>query len=158
MIAFGLNVVIAIIWLLLSRTPSAMVFAVGFVVGFALVAAFRTVVGGESYVRRCLAFVRFVLVFTREFVVANGKVAWMVLFRSRESLHPNFLTYDVTGLTRHEILLLSYCISLTPGTTTVDVSPDFKTLVIHALDADNPDDIRAEVRRTLERSILAFTR
>lgn len=158
MIAFGLNVVIAVIWLLLSRAPSAMVFAVGFAVGFALVAAFRTVVGGESYVRRCIAFVGFVLVFTREFLVANAKVAWMVLFRSRDSLHPNFMTYDVTGLTRHEILLLSYCISLTPGTTTVDVAPDFKTLILHALDANQPDQVRAEVDRTLKRSILAFTR
>lgn len=158
MTAFGLNVVIAVMWLLLSNAPSATVFAVGFAVGFALVAAFRTVVGGENYVRRCLAFLRFVLVFMREFVVANAKVAWMVLFRSRESLHPNFLTYDVTGLTQNEILLLSYCISLTPGTTTVDVSPDFKTLVLHSLDADHPDQIRAEVDRTLKRSILAFTR
>ena len=158
MTAFGLNVVIAVMWLLLSNAPSATVLAVGFTVGFALVAAFRTVIGGETYVRRCIAFVRFVLVFTREFVVANAKVAWMVLFRSRESLHANFLTYDVTGLTRQEILLLSYCISLTPGTTTVDVSPDFKTLVLHALDADHPDQVRAEVDRRLKHSILAFTR
>jgi len=158
MTAFGLNVVIAVMWLLLSNAPSATVFAVGFAVGFALVAAFRTVIGGENYVRRCIAFVGFALVFTREFVVANAKVAWLVLFRSRESLHPNFLTYDVTGLTRHEILLLFYCISLTPGTTTVDVAPDFKTLVLHALDADHPDQVRAEVDRTLKRSILAFTR
>jgi len=158
MIAFGMNLLIAIIWLLLSRTPSAAVFSVGFALGFALVAAFRSVIRGENYVRRCFACVRFALIFTREFVVANIKVAGVVLFRSRESLHPNFLTYDVTGLTRPEILLLSYCISLTPGTTTVDIAPDFNTLILHSLDADHPGQIRADLDRTLKQNILAFTR
>lgn len=158
MIAFGLNLLIAVMWLLLSQAPSAPVFVVGYALGFALVAAFRGVIGGENYVRRSVAFIGFLLVFTREFLVANVKVAGTVLFRARESLHPNFFTYDVAGLTRHEILLLSYCISLTPGTTTVDVAPDFQTLVLHALDADQPDQARAEIDRTLKRSILAFTR
>jgi multicomponent Na+:H+ antiporter subunit E len=158
MIALGLNLTIAVIWLLLSQAPTAGGFAVGYAIGFALVAAFRGVIGGETYIRRSLAFVTFLIVFTREFLVANIKVAGTVLFRSREALHPNFITYDVTGLTRPEILLLSYCISLTPGTTTVDVTPDFNTLVLHALDADQPDQARAEIDRTLKRSILAFTR
>lgn len=158
MIAFGLNLLIAVMWLLLSQSPSAVVFGIGFAVGFAFVAAFRSVIGGESYVRRCLAFVRFLLLFTWEFLVANVKVAGVVLFRSRESLHPNFITFDVAGLTPSEILLLSYCISLTPGTTTVEVAADFRTLVVHSLDADQPDQIRAELDRTLKQSILAFTR
>lgn len=158
MIAFGLNLLIAVIWLLLSQSPSPVVFGLGFVIGFTLVAAFRTVIRGESYVRRWVAFGRFGFLFTREFIVANFKVAGVVLFRSRESLHPNFLTYDVTGLTRHEILLLSYCISLTPGTTTVNITPDFNTLILHSLDADHPDQIRAELDRTLKRHLLAFTR
>jgi multicomponent Na+:H+ antiporter subunit E len=158
MIALGLNLTIAIMWLLLSTKPSSVVFGVGYLIGFALVAAFRTIIGGENYVRRTLAFLVFLLVFTREFLVANVKVAGTVLFRSREALRPNFITYDVTGLSRAEILLLSYCISLTPGTTTVDVVPDFNTLILHALDADQPDRTRAEIDRTLKQSILAFTR
>lgn len=158
MIAFGLNLLIAVMWLLLSQAPSAAGFGIGFGVGFAFVAAFRSVIGGEAYVRRCVAFVRFLLVFTREFLVANVKVAGVVLFRSRESLHPNFITFDVAGLTPAEILLLSYCITLTPGTTTVEVAADFQTLVVHSLDAEQPDQIRAELDRTLKQSILAFTR
>lgn len=158
MIALGLNLTIATMWLLLSSQPSGAVFVVGYIVGFLLVAAFRSVIRAENYVRRTLAFLVFLLVFTREFLVANVKVAGTVLFRSRETLRPNFITYDVTGLTRGEILLLSYCISLTPGTTTVDVAPDFNTLILHALDADQPDQARAEIDRTLKHSILAFTR
>ena len=45
-------------------------------IGYAFVAAFRGVLGSEAYVRGSLAFVWFVLVFAREFLVANVKVAW----------------------------------------------------------------------------------
>lgn len=156
--SFGLNLLIATMWLLLSCAPSPTVFALGFGLGFALVAAFRPVLGNDSYVRRCVALGRFLLLFTCEFLVANAKVAWAVLFRSRESLHPNFIVYDTRGLRPAEILLLSYCVSLTPGTTTVDIAPDFSSLVLHALDADDPAAIRREIDHKLRRSILAFTR
>jgi multisubunit Na+/H+ antiporter MnhE subunit len=153
-----LNLSIALIWLLLSQETSAVTFVIGFLIGFAFVAAFRAVLGSEHYVRNSVAFVRFVLIFMREFLVANVKVAGTVLARPRTALHPNFITYDVAGLTPFEILLLSYCISLTPGTTTVQVADDFQTLIVHALDADAPDAIRADIDRTLKRGILSFTR
>jgi multicomponent Na+:H+ antiporter subunit E len=156
--SLGLNLVIAVMWLLLSSEPSAAVFALGFLLGFTLLAAFRSVAGSEAYVRRTLAFGRFLARFILEFVTANVKVAGAVLFRSRDSLHPDFVTYDISDLTRPEILLLSYCVSLTPGTTTVEISADFKTLVFHALDADDPDALRTAIDRKLKRSILSFTR
>jgi multicomponent Na+:H+ antiporter subunit E len=156
--SFLLNLVIAMVWLLLSHDPSAVTLVIGFLVGFAFVAAFRGVLGSEHYVRSAFAFLRFVLIFSREFLVANLKVAWTVLARCRAELHPNFITYDVAGLTPFEILLLSYCISLTPGTTTVQITDDFQTLIVHALDADEPDAIRASIDRTLKQSILSFTR
>jgi multisubunit Na+/H+ antiporter MnhE subunit len=156
--SFIFNLVIAMVWLLLSQDPSAFTLAIGFIVGFAFVAAFRAVLGSEQYVRSALAFFYFTLVFAREFFVANFKVAWTVLARRRATLHPNFITYDVAGLTPFEILLLSYCISLTPGTTTVQISDDFQTLILHALDADVPDAIRASIDRTLKKGILSFTR
>lgn len=158
MMPFLFNLLVALLFLALSEEQPATAFVLGYLLGFAFVAAFRPVPGSQRYVRGALAFVRFALVFFREFLVANIKVAGTVLTRRREALHPNFITYDVAGLTRFEILLLSYCISLTPGTTTVQVSDDFQTLVLHALDADAPDVIRNNIDRTLKRGILAFTR
>jgi len=157
-ISFALNALIAVIWLLLRSEPSPEAFAVGWAIGFALLSTFQPILGSHDYVRRGVAFVRFLLEFVGEVLVANVRVAWAVLVRSKQSMHPNFMTYDVSGLRQGEILLLSYCISLTPGVTTVDVSRDFRTLIIHALDAEHPAAIRAEIDRTLKRGILAFTR
>ncbi|MCX8157909.1 MAG: Na+/H+ antiporter subunit E [Verrucomicrobiae bacterium] len=156
--AFALNLLIATIWLLLSQSPSPAVFALGFLAGFLLLAAFKSVVGAEDYIRRWVGLVRFILLFTREFITANLNVAWTVLFRPPTTLRPGFVTYDVSGLSRTEILILSYCLTLTPGTTTVDISPDFKTLVFHALDAQEPEQLRAQLDNKLKPALLAFTR
>ncbi len=156
--SLAVNLAIAVMWLLLSAEPSVSSFALGFGYGFLLLAVFRSIVGSESYVRRVLAFLRFLVRFAVEFLRANAKVAWAVLVRSRNSFRPDFVRYDTSDLTRAEILLLSYCVSLTPGTTTVDISDDFKTLTLHALDADRPDALRSEIDHSLKHGILAFTR
>jgi len=154
----GIHLLLAVVWLLLSQEPSPAIFGWGLVFGFLLMALFPGVLDCQDYVRRILAGIRFALVFVFEFFVANVTVAWMVLFRSRESIHPNYLTYDTSELRPGEILLLSYCISLTPGTTTIEISPDFKEITIHALDADDPVTIRQKINQTLETGITAFTR
>jgi multisubunit Na+/H+ antiporter MnhE subunit len=112
----------------------------------------------KSFARRVWGFVCFTGIFTRAFVVSCLDIGRAALFARVELLQPRLITYDVRGLSRWEILLLSHCISLTPGTTTVEVSPDFTSLVLHVFDSDNPDAIRAEIDRSLRRGILGFTR
>lgn len=157
--ALALNLVIATIWLLLSAQPTTPVFVIGFLVGFLLIAAFRTLLpDGESYIRRSLALARFAALFLWQFILSNFSVAMTVLFRSRDRLEPNYITYDTTDLTPGEILLLSYCITLTPGTVSINVSDDGRTLTLHALDAADPAAIRRQIDRGFKRAILAFTR
>ena len=70
----------------------------------------------------------------------------------------DFVDLDVSGLRPPEILLLTYCITLTPGTVSIRLSDDYRTLTVHALDGADPEGIRREVRRQLIQPILAFTR
>jgi multicomponent Na+:H+ antiporter subunit E len=49
------------------------------------------------------------------------------------------------------ILLVTNLISLTPGTLSLDVTDDRKTLFIHAMFADDPDAIRAQLKGGMER-------
>lgn len=153
-----LNLLIASIWLFLGEQPTLGTFTVGFLVGFVMLAIFHPVIGSEHYVRRCIGLVVFLGIFIRELVMANLSVAHAVLFRSNESIHPNFITYDTTGLRRFEVLFLSYCISLTPGTTVVNISDDFTMMVIHALDADCPEKTREHIDQVLKPAILRITR
>lgn len=153
-----LNLLIAVIWLLLSPQPGVGTFLVGYALGMGLLLLFQSVLPHERYFTRVAGTVRFVMIFLREFVVANFEMLRIVLFRSREDLHPKLFTLDVRGMKPWEILLLSQCISLTPGTTTVQVEDDFSTLVIHALDARDPDQVRQQINRTLRRAVLGMSR
>lgn len=156
--SFILNLVIAVTWLLFSQKPSLASFTIGYLMGFGLLALFQPIMGSSNYIRRSLGFVGFLLVFLREFILANYSVARVVLFGSRESLHPNFITLDVTGMKSFEILILTYCITLTPGTTSVEVEDDHQTLIVHALEAEKPDEVRSQINRSLRDAILKFTR
>ena len=85
-------------------------------------------------------------------------MARAVMFRNREGIHPKFITFDTRDMTPFEILLLSHCVTLTPGTTTVNIEKDYSRMVIHAFDADDPDAVREGITRKLKANILAWTR
>lgn len=107
---------------------------------------------------RAAGFAVFLAVFTRELVLANIAVAKTVLFQRVDELAPGFVRYATEGLTEFEIVVLSHCITLTPGTTSVEMSEDLKTLVVHALDARDPQGVCDGIKKTLETPILAWTR
>lgn len=153
-----LNLLLSVIWLLLQTEPSLTGFATGFALGFGLLALFRPVLDSGNYVRRMLAGAAFTGVFLREFVMACAQLIRLTLLTSAGRLRPDFIIYDVSGLTRVEILLLSHCVSLTPGTNTVDISRDFTRIYLHVLDCPDPAAVRASIDGTIRRGILAFTR
>ena len=107
---------------------------------------------------RGLGFAAFLFHFTCELVLANIAVAKSVLFQPVSALVPDFISYPLEGLTDFEIVVLTHCITLTPGTTSVDVSEDGKVLVVHALDARDPQGVCDGIKKTLEAPILAWTR
>lgn len=107
---------------------------------------------------RLVGFFVFVLYFLRALVLANLQLARTILLAKPEDLAPGFLTYPVDGLSKLEIFVLSHCITLTPGTTTVDISPDFTSLTLHALDARDPEATANGIRDELETPILRWTR
>ena len=53
-------------------------------------------------------------------------------------------------------MLLANVISLTPGTLSLDVSEDRKTLYIHAMYASDPEAVREEIREGLEKRLLWY--
>jgi multisubunit Na+/H+ antiporter MnhE subunit len=100
----------------------------------------------------------FILRFTRELVMANLIMARTVLFERNSELRPDFITYDVRGLRTWEVVILTHTITLTPGTTSVHLDEEETTLVVHALDARDPDGVRRTIKDGLERPLLRRTR
>jgi multicomponent Na+:H+ antiporter subunit E len=111
-----------------------------------------------SLLRRALRLGLFGVCFLRALVVSNLQMARVVLFRPVRDLSPDFVAYPIGGLTRFEIVVLSHCITLTPGTTSVEISDDLSVLTVHALDAADADAVRASIKQDLEAPLLAWTR
>jgi multicomponent Na+:H+ antiporter subunit E len=112
----------------------------------------------RAFWRRAPRLVVFLFCFARELILANITMAKIVLFQKREDLAPDFIEYDTTGLSPFEIVVLTHCITLTPGTTSVELSDDETRVVVHALDARDAAGVCLGIKNTLERPLLAWTR
>ncbi len=156
--SFVLHLFITILWLLLSDQPSLGSFFVGMLIGFGLLYLFQAALESHSYVCRCMAFFKYTLIFSRAFLVSSLNVAWLSVTRDPSKIHSGFLRYDVSGLSMVEIIILSYSIGLTPGTTPADLEDDGKTLIVHVLELDQPGAVAEDITQTLRDNILAFTR
>lgn len=112
----------------------------------------------RAFWRRVPGFLAFLVLFTRELILANIAMAKVVIFQKPETLKPDFFIYDITGLKSGEIVILSHCISLTPGTTSVEISKDETCLLVHGLDVSDAAEISLGIKKTLERPLLGWTR
>jgi multicomponent Na+:H+ antiporter subunit E len=150
---FALNLILAIVWAGLWTDFSALQLVVGFHVGFAALWLVQPLFGTTSpYFRRAYRVVRLVLFFLYELVVSSIRVAWDVLTPTDQS-SPAILEMPLDVTSDLEILLVTNLISLTPGTLSLDVTPDRKTLIVHAMFADDPDALIAELKDGMERMV-----
>jgi multicomponent Na+:H+ antiporter subunit E len=72
---------------------------------------------------------------------------------------PRLVTIPLRAKSDLEITLVANFISLTPGTLSIDVSKDRKTLLIHDLFAgESSDKTRTDIRDGIETRVLQVTR
>jgi len=97
--------------------------------------------------------------YLKELLLASVKVAYDVL-TPKDHMHPAVIAVPLEAKTDLEITLLANFITLTPGTLSIDVSEDRKTLYIHEVYVKNGDTekIVKEIKEGFERRILNITR
>jgi len=105
-----------------------------------------------GFVRRLPLALGFGVFFLKELVVANLRVAAMVL-GPRRWLKPALLALPLDVKSDPEIAMLANLITLTPGTLSVDVSPDRSTLYVHCLGVDDAEAVRREIKDGMERRV-----
>jgi len=139
----GLSVLLVIVWLLMANTLTVGGLLLGIVVGILLPIFTAPFWPGRPDVRyrAGLAYIALVL---WDIVVANFEIAAIILFRRNRDLRPAWLSIPLDLHTPEAITVLAGTISLTPGTVSSDVSACGKYLLVHALDAADPD---AEIAR-----------
>ncbi len=147
------NILLALAWAAVTGSFTVLNLAFGFVLGAAVLHIIRQEVGSLGYFTRAWRVFSLALLFVVELILASWRVAILVL-SPRMNIHPGIFIYPLKVDRDFEIALLANLMTLTPGTLSVDVSPDRRFLYVHALDCSDPDALRREIAQGFERKIL----
>ncbi|MCQ8780874.1 Na+/H+ antiporter subunit E [Mangrovibrevibacter kandeliae] len=153
MTLFAINLVLTLIWAIVTGSFSLSNLALGFVLSAFSLFLIREQVGTAGYVERARRLVALALLFFWELLKSAFTVAKIVT-RRRIDVKPGIFAYPLKVQSDFEISLLANLITLTPGTLSVDVSEDRSTLYVHALDCSDPDGTRRDIANGFERKIM----
>jgi multicomponent Na+:H+ antiporter subunit E len=153
MTLFGINILLAFVWATLTADISLSSLAVGFVLGSAaLWIAQPLFPGNATYFRKGSAVIKLILYFLYELALSSVRVAWDVLTPTNLS-NPKIVEVPLDVETDAEILIVTNLISLTPGSLSLDVSEDRKTLYVHAMFADDPEGVCNDIKSGMEKLV-----
>lgn len=148
-----LNAVLALGWSALVGSFSLPNLLVGFVIGYLALWVVRPLFGATGYFVRVVRILHLLGLFIYELFASSFRVVWDVVTPSHLS-RPGIIAVPLDAEGEGEILLVASLISLTPGSLSLDVSPDRKTLFVHAMFADDPEQLRWRLKRGLERRVI----
>lgn len=138
------------LWTALTERFTASNFLLGLVLAHL---ALRFSRGARARIRKTGPALRFLGFFVKEVLVSAVRVAMDVL-SPRPRMRPAIVGVPLEVRTEGQITLLAILITLTPGTLALDVSPDRRTLLVHAMFAADADQVRRDIKWGFERRIL----
>ena len=149
---FQMNLLLAGGWCALFGTFDLGTFLWGFLLAFAALRLSSPMLGQTAYFKRVLLAARLGAYFLYELTVSSFQVAWDVITPSHGS-SPGIIAVPLDIEEPIQITVLANLISLTPGSLSLDVSPDGKTLYVHEMFVDDPDETRRRIKTGFERLV-----
>lgn len=152
-----LNFFLAFIWMFLSNDYSSLTFFKGFFFGGLIIFALRRFFNQRFYLFNVIAVIKLFFIFCSELVKANIAVLKVIL-SPKLTMRPGIFALETELEKDWEITVLSNLITLTPGTLVIEVSEDNKTLYIHAMDIDDVEQAKLDIKNTFEKAIKEVSR
>ncbi len=95
---------------------------------------------------RVLRFGAFMLFYFKELIVSSTLLAWDIIRLDHTFAH-GIVRVNIDLKKDTSIIALANLLSMTPGSLTVDLSADKKSLYLHAMYLENPDKFRKKIKR-----------
>jgi multicomponent K+:H+ antiporter subunit E len=146
------SLLIIALWLLLNGVSVGQAI-LALVIGIAAPLLTRKLTLAPASVKKPLVIARLIAVVCYDIIRANIDVARRIL-GPEAAIKPAFFWYPLTLTSSHGISTLAAIITMTPGTLTVDVSPDRQRLKVHAFHLDDEAAVIDEIRTRFERPLL----
>ncbi|MEL6466533.1 MAG: Na+/H+ antiporter subunit E [Pseudomonadota bacterium] len=148
------NLFLAVAWMIFFNTFTWLSVLSGLAVGYAILWLIQPLTGVRStYFKRVWYWTKLIVMFNYELIVSSIEVLWDIFTPTHRS-NPAIVDMPLDVKTDAGILLVTNLISLTPGTLSIDVSPDRKTLKLHVMFADDPDAVCRSLKHGMERWVI----
>lgn len=146
------SILLALAWAALQGEITLVNLLVGYAVGYGVLAGLaRGGVLPGTLVSRTAHGLELAAFFAWELVLANFRVAGDVLRGNRMAPAVVAIPLDITS--DGEIMLLSMLINITPGSVTIDLSDDRRTLYVHVMHMQSAEQTRHEIKGGFERRV-----
>ncbi|MHB1213497.1 MAG: Na+/H+ antiporter subunit E [Thiobacillus sp.] len=144
-----LTITLALLWLLLVNRLNPGQLVLGALLGWLIPFATTPFWPEHIRIRHPLTLLHYVAVLVIDIVRSSFHVARLILVGPAR-LRPAFIQVPLALKTDLAISLLANTISLTPGTVSVLLSEDKRTLTVHTLDTDDTVALVAEIKQRYE--------
>ncbi len=149
-----LVLLLALLWTAISGSFSGLNLLLGIAIALLAVFVLRGVLSPSSAVSRTPRILSLAVLFVRELIVSALRVTRIVLTPNlRSVLRPAVVAFPLSVRSDAEITLLANLITLTPGTLSIDLSPDRNHLYVHVLDLGNADTLIQEIANGFESKV-----
>ena len=149
-----LTLLLTLVWLLLVNRYSLNSLLFGLFLGIVIPFITSPYWPDRPTLRNPLMVLEYFLIVLYDIVKANIVVARLILFKRNADLHPAWVCIPLDLRTPEAITVLAATITLTPGTVSSDLSDHGHALLVHCLDAPDPDAVRDEIKDRYERRLM----
>lgn len=157
--AFLWNLVLALTWAVATGQFTLANVTAGFVLGYLVLLFAQRFIGHSGYFAKVPQVIRFALFYLRQLILSNLRIAYDIVTPTHY-MQPGVIAVPLDARTDTEITLLANLITLTPGSLSLDLSPDRRVLYVHVMYVDygNVDEARRSIKDGLERRVLEVLR
>ena len=145
-----LTLIVALVWVLISNELSAATVVVGVAWGIVAAKLTQRYWPNRPRVVHPFLILEYLAVFAYDVLVSNVQIAILVLFHRAKSIGSAYVAVPIELRSPEAIAALAGTITLTPGTLSVDVSPDGKALYVHCLGTTDGIRVAGHIKRRYE--------
>ncbi|MEN6493906.1 MAG: Na+/H+ antiporter subunit E [Thermoguttaceae bacterium] len=155
--AFLWNIILGLIWVVLTGEFTLLNLAIGMILGALVMGIAQRETDSPHYWVKMRQIAGLALFFLWELILANLRVAYDVV-TPHHHMRPGIVAIPLDAKTDAEITLLANLITLTPGTLSLVVSAERHILYMHSMYIEDVEATRRRIKDGFERRVLEVLR